>query len=91
MLHEYRVCAEFPFEVPGFDFAGPLFVKDTYSKSYDVNVCFILIFTCGASRFTYLKLSPDMTSASFINCFKRFISRCGTTTTVVSDNFKSFK
>ena len=32
-----------------------------------------------------------MTSAWFINCFKRFISRCGTPTKVVSDNFKSFK
>ena len=32
-----------------------------------------------------------MTSVSFINCFKRFISCCGTPTKVVSDNFKSFK
>ena len=50
-----------------------------------------MIFTCATSRFTYLELSPDMTSVSFINCFKRFISRCGTPTKVVSDNFKSFK
>ena len=42
---EYRVCAEFPFQVTGFDFAGPLFVKDIHSKSSDVNKCFILIFT----------------------------------------------
>ena len=32
-----------------------------------------------------------MTSVSFINCFKRFISCCGAPTKVVSDNFKSFK
>ena len=32
-----------------------------------------------------------MTSVSFINCFKRFISRCGTPAKVVSHNFKSFK
>ena len=32
-----------------------------------------------------------MTSVSFINCFKRFISHRGTPTKVVSDNFKSFK
>ena len=32
-----------------------------------------------------------MTSVSFINYCKRFISRCGTTAKVVSDNFKSFK
>ena len=90
-LPEYRVCAEFPFQVTGFDFAGPLFVKDIYSKSSDVNKCFILILTCATSRFTYLELSPDMTSVSFINCFKRFISRFGTPTKVVNDNFKSVK
>ena len=49
------------------------------------------MFMCATSRFTYLELSPGMTSVSFINCFKRFISRCGTPTKVVSDNFKSFK
>ena len=32
-----------------------------------------------------------MTSVSFINCFKRFISRCGTPKKIASDNFKSFK
>ena len=36
-------------------------------------------------------MSPDMTFISFINCFKRFISRCGTPTKVVSNNIKSFK
>ena len=49
------------------------------------------MFMCATSRFTYLELSPGMTSVSFINCFKRFISRCGTPTKVVCDNFKSFK
>ena len=49
-----------------------------------------MIFTCAASRFTYLELSPDVTPVSFINCFKRSISRCGTPTKVFSDNFKSF-
>ena len=83
-LPEYRLCAEFSFQVQGFNFAGALFVKDIYSKSSDINKCFILIFTCATSRFTYLELSPDMTSVLFI-------SRCGTPTKVVSDHFKNFK
>ena len=32
-----------------------------------------------------------MTSVSFIDCFKRFISRCGTPIEAVSDNFKTIK
>ena len=40
-LPEYRVCAEFPFQFSGFDFAGPLFLMDIYSKSSDlINVLF---------------------------------------------------
>ena len=50
-----------------------------------------MIFKCATSRSGNLKLSPGMTFVSFINCFKRFISRCGTPENVVSDNFKSFK
>ena len=64
VLPEYRVCTEFPCQVTGFDFAGPSSVKDIYSKSSDVNKCFVLIFRCATSRFTYLELSPDMTSVS---------------------------
>ena len=85
------MCAGFLFQVTSFGFISPLFVRDIYPKSSDVNKCFIFIFTCVTSRFTYLELSPDMTSVSFINCFKRFISRYGTPTKVESDNFKSFK
>ena len=90
-LPEYWVCAEFPFQLTGFDFAGPLFVKDIYCKRFDVNKCFVLVFTCATSRFTSLELPPGMTSVSFINWFTRFISSCGTPTKVVSDKFKSFK
>ena len=57
VLSEYRVCAEFPFQVTGFDFAAPLLVKGICSKSYNVNKCFILIFlifTCVTSHFIYL-------------------------------------
>ena len=57
-LPDYRVCAEFPFQFTGFGFAGPLFVKGICSKSYDVNKCFIFIFTCASNRYTYLELSP---------------------------------
>ena len=31
LLPEFRISAEYPFQVTGFDFAGPLFAKDIYS------------------------------------------------------------
>ena len=45
LLPDYQACGEFLFQVTGFDFAGLLFVRDIYSKSSDVNKCFIFIFT----------------------------------------------
>ena len=68
-----------------------LHLLEAYSKSDDVNKCFILIFKSATSQFTYLKFSSKTTSFSVISYFKRFISRCGTSTNVVSDNVKSFK
>ena len=50
-----------------------------------------MIFKSATSQFTYLKLSSKTTSVSFISFFKRFISRYGTSTNVVSDNVKNFK
>ena len=86
VLPEYCVCAGLPFQVTGFDFPGSLFVKDTYSKSSDVNKCFILIFTCATSRFPYLELYPDMSSVLFI-VLKDLLA----VVVVVSDNFESIK
>ena len=68
-----------------------LHLLEAYSKSRDVIKCFILIFKSATSQFTYLKLSSKTTPVSFISFFKRFISRYGTSTNVVSDNVKSFK
>ena len=90
-LPEYHVCAEFPFQVTGFDFAGPLFAKDIYSKSSDVNKCFILIFMCATSQFTYLELSPGMTSVSFIVLKDLLVIVVHLQRFLASDNFKSFK
>ena len=49
---------------------------------FDIYVC---------SKLIYLFRVVSRHDFCFIYCFKRFISRCGTPTKVVSDNFKTFK
>ena len=34
-LPEFRVARNFPFQVTGFNFAGPLYVKDVYSNDFN--------------------------------------------------------
>ena len=90
-LPMYRIISMHGFQSTGTDFAGPLFVKDIYSKTSEMYKCYICLFTCATSRAVHLELTPDMTTSAFIRSVKRFVSRRGTPSLLVSDNFKSFK
>ena len=48
----------------------------------------ICLFTCCA---TYLDLVMDMTTESFVRCFKWFVARRGIPLVIMSDNSKTFK
>ena len=48
-------------------------------------------FTCSTSRAIHLELVPDMSTETFLLCFKRFVSRRGIPSLVVTDNAKKFK
>lgn len=85
-LPSFRVQEAHPFTHSGVDFAGPLYVKDTQDSS-KVWIC---LFTCCVVRAIHLELVPDMTTPSFLRCFKRFVARRGLPSKIVSDNGKTF-
>ena len=91
VLPKYRVCYEYPFESVGVDYAGPLFVRDIYSSSKNMNKCYILLFTCATTRCVHLELVSSFNSDALLLCLKRFISRRGRPNLFISDNFKIFK
>ena len=76
-----------PFNITGLDFAGPLYGKDFNGRAK----VYIRLLTCSSSRATHLELVRELTSASFINAFKRFTARRGYPSNVVHDNAKPFK
>ncbi|CAL1270294.1 unnamed protein product [Larinioides sclopetarius] len=84
-LSDIRVEQSAAFTIIGVDFAGPLFVKDTNSKQY------ILLITCAVTRSVHLELVGDMTTDTFLLAFRRFISRRGLCSVVISDNARTFK
>ena len=51
----------------------------------------VSLFTCCTSRAVHLDVVMDLTAKSFIRCFKRFISRRGLPTRIISDNGSTFK
>ena len=49
------------------------------------------LYTCCVVRAVHLDLVPDLTTPAFLRCFRRFVSRRGLPSQMVSDNCKMFK
>ncbi|KAI5708064.1 hypothetical protein M8J77_015657 [Diaphorina citri] len=86
-LPEPRVRDAKTFEVVGVDLAGPLFVKDNSDGSKKVWVC---IFACAVYRAVRLELVWSLTTDSFIQVLRRFISKNGRPQIIYSDNGTNF-
>ena len=76
-----------PFSNTGIDFAGPLYVNQAM-QSIKTYVC---LFTCASTRAVHLELVPNLNADSFLLAFRRFASRRGLPSTLLSDNAKTFK
>ena len=73
------------------DFAGPVYVKDVFSKKVEMNKAYIALFTCVTTRAVHLELVPNLRAESFRRALIRFEGRRGTPALIVSDNGKTFK
>ena len=89
-LPKFRVSEESAFTNVCIDFAGPLFVRDIYSKSKMMHKCYIALFTCANMRALHLELVPSLKSQTFIHALKRFMARRGISKLIVSDNGSTF-
>ena len=70
-LPEFRVREEYAFLSVGLDFAGPLYVK---TSSNPLRKVYVAPFTCSSSQVIHLELVPDLSTETFLLCFKRFVS-----------------
>ena len=87
-LPPFRLEEAPPFTHTGVDFAGPLYVRQPDGTSSKTWIC---LYTCCVIRAIHLDLVPDLSAATFIRSLKRFASRRGLPTKMVSDNGKTFK
>ena len=87
-LPDFRVQEVHAFHAVGIDFAGPLFIK---SEDKSLKKVYIALFTCATTRALHLEIVPDLNTATFLLCFKRFVSRRGLPSIIVTDNAKTFK
>ena len=85
-LPEDRLSTEPPFTYCGIDMFGPFLVKDgrKTQKRYGA------MFTCLSSRAVHIETTNSMTTDSFIQALRRFLSRRGNVRIIRSDNGTNF-
>ncbi len=81
-----RVTPDMVFERVGVDYAGPVYLKLGHVRK-PTTVC---IFVSLSAKAIHLELVSDLTSAAFIACLRRFISRRGKPSSVWSDHGSNF-
>jgi hypothetical protein len=80
------------FSLISIDYFGPLYYIEHQShKKTEVKKCWVALYTCLISRAIHLELILDNTTIEFLNSFRLFVSRRGLPSSILSDNFSSFK
>ena len=76
-----------PFSFVGVDYFGPIMVKQGRSRVKRYGC----LFTCLNCRAVHLEVANSLDTDSFINALRRFISRRGKPSNIISDNGTNFK
>ena len=84
-LPVHRVTPSRPFAKCGVDFAGPFLSKPIQPRSKLTLKTYICIYVCVATRAIHLEVVSDLSTSSFLACFRRFVSRRGLPSDVYSD------
>ena len=78
---------QYPFANSGVDFFGPFYIEDAKGQ---IEKHYGLIFTCLVTRCVHLEACPDLNTDTFLNAYRRFVSRRCQPITRLSDNGKTF-
>ena len=89
-LPEDRVIQALPFHSTGVDFAGPFLVKEGTTRGRKIVKTYICLFVCMATKAVHIELASDLSTAAFLNCLRRFVSRRGRCAKIFSDNGTNF-
>lgn len=69
----------------GIDYAGPLRIIPYRRRGVRSQKAYICLFICLVTKAVHLELSTDLSTAAFLNAFKRFIARRGPIKVVYTD------
>lgn len=69
----------------GVDFAGPYNITLTRKRGIKSQKAYICLFVCMTTKALHLELASDLSTATFLDAFKRFLCRRGPIKTIRSD------
>jgi hypothetical protein len=77
--------------VTGIDFTGAFTIRGPKEASKVDRTVYILLFTCASTRAIHLEVVEDMTTLSFLDAFRCFVSHHSRPAVIMSDNAKTFE
>ncbi|XP_072400935.1 uncharacterized protein [Diabrotica undecimpunctata] len=89
-LPSHRVQPSFPFCYTGVDYAGPFPLKDRRGRGFKGYKGYVCLFICLSTKTLHLELVSDVSTSTFINALRRFVSRRGLPSQIHSDNGTNF-
>ena len=89
-LPDHRISPARPFDYTGVDFAGPFDVKRGHTRKPVLVKAYACLFVCMSTKAVHIDCTEDLSTASFMLCFERFINRRGFPRHVYSDNGSNF-
>lgn len=89
-LPSTRVRPNRPFANSGVDYAGPFLIKTGPGRGYRTRKAYVAVFICLSTRAIHLELVSDYTTGAFLAAYRRFISRRGMCSLLVSDQGTNF-
>jgi len=84
-LPKFRLQQIKPFTAVGVDYAGPIMLKPSTTRSTVPCQAYICLFVCMATKALHLELASDLSTETFLMAFSRFISRRGPIQQIHSD------
>ena len=80
-----RVTACRPFSRVGIDYAGPILLRTSKGRGQHAYKGYIALFVCLATKAVHLEVVSDGTTVAFLAALRRFISRRGRCSQILSD------
>lgn len=89
-LPPQRIKPSRPFLHCCLDFAGPFLVNETKFRNRKFVKGYVCVFVCYSTKVWHLEFASDLSTETFLNCLKRFVSHRGLPSSLYSDRAMNF-